>query len=341
MGYTHIEESERRCIERALERGKSIRAIARMLGRSVSTISEEVRMNSVRHRYRAVRAGEKSVLRRRQSKIQCLKVAMDPALKTYVTTHLSADQSPESIAGRLRAVDTHLTYASTKAIYRFVYSPHGRNLEPHLYGNMVKKKPGPKRGTQKPVMDGRTMIDIRPSIVASREEFGHFEGDFIESGKDGVGSLLVLVERKTRYPFLIYTEDRSTAHINALIGEALRGVPLLSLTLDNDLSFQKHEALSELISATVFFCHPFASHEKGTVENRNRGVRRYLPKKTDLSQIPLTRIAEIETILRTRFMKCLQFKTAQEAWEEDMKKAALSGSGTLEIHLATNAGCSA
>ena len=161
-------------------------------------------------------------------------------------------------------------------------------------------------------------------------EFGHFEGDFIESGKDGKGSLLVLVERKTRYPFIQYLEDRSTRNVNRLVQEMLKGVPILSLTLDNDLSFQKHRELSELIEAEIFFCHAFASHEKGTVENRNKSVRRYLKKKTDLSKVPEETLLFVQEKLRNKYMKCLGFKTPKECFETEirkieMKKSARSG----------------
>jgi len=71
----------------------------------------------------------------------------------------------------------------------------------------------------------------------------------------------------------------------------------------------------------VFFCNPYHSWEKGTVENRNRAVRRYAPKKTNLSTISIERFKEIETILRTRYMKCLNFLTPQEAWDLELKKA--------------------
>ena len=93
-----------------------------------------------------------------------------------------------------------------------------------------------------------------------------------------------------------------------------------SITLDNDLSFQKHKELSELVDATVFFCHAYHSWEKGTVENRNRCVRRYAPKRTDLSTVSLERFTEIETILRTRYMKCLDFNTPEETWDSEIEK---------------------
>lgn len=320
MGYTHIDDSERRRIETALEAGKGVREIAQMTGRSPSTISEELERNSIKKKYSRQQAELKANLRRKRSKLQCLKVAMDPELKKFVTEKIESDQSPEAISGRLKFVETHLQSASTKAIYKFVHSPHGRKIENHLYGRAVKKRGGPKRGERKVAIDGRTMIDRRPKSVENRKEFGHFEGDFIESGKDGKGSLLVLVERKTRYPFLVYTEDKSTAHINALIAGELREAPVASITLDNDLSFQKHEELSDLVDAIVFFCHPYQSSEKGTVENRNRVVRRYVPKKTNLSTVSVERFKEIETILRTRYMKVLGFKTPEEAWDIEMEK---------------------
>jgi IS30 family transposase len=323
MGYTHIDENERRRIERAIGAGKGVREIARMTGRSPGTISEELKRNRVRKKYTRQGAHQKAYLRRKRSKLQCLKVAMDPKLKKYVTENIEADQSPEAIAGRLKNIETQLQYASTKAIYAFVHSPHGRKIEKHLYSKAVKKRGGPKRGARKVSIDGRIMIDQRPKKVEKRKEFGHFEGDFIESGKDGHGSLLVLVERKTRYPFLVYTDDKSTTHINALVATTLRDVPLKSLTLDNDLSFQKHTELSALLDAIVFFCHPYQSSEKGTVENRNRAVRRYVPKKTNLSSVSIERFQEIEQILRTRYMKVLDFKTPKEAWKVEIERTQI------------------
>ena len=320
MGYTHIDESERRRIERAIEAKKTVRKIAAMLGRSVSSVSEEISSNSIKGVYKADAAERKATLRRKGSKVQCLKVAMDASLKEFVTKEIGNDQSPEGISGRLKYHRKDIQYASAKAIYAFVHSPHGRKIEKHLHSRAVKKKGGPKRGEKRCKQDGRIMIGKRPKKVENRKEFGHFEGDFIESGKDGKGSLLVLVERKTRYPFLVYTEDKTTAHINALIANTLLGIPVQSITLDNDLSFQKHKELSELVGTIVFFCNPYHSWEKGSVENRNGRVRRYAPKKTDLSTIPLERWKEIEEILRTRYMTCLQFKTSAEAWDIEITK---------------------
>ena len=340
MEYEHISDSERRRIERLRKSGWSVRGIAKALGRGVGTVSEEIRKNSVRGVYDARKAQHKAWVRRKYSKQQCLKVAMHPGLRQYVEEKLREEWSPELIAGRIRNIDRHVPRVSPKAIYAFIYSVHGRQLEQFLYSKMVHKKSGPKRG-RKAVMDGRISIEQRPARVEKRKEFGHVEGDFIESGRDGSGSLLVLTERKTRYPFIAYCADRSAAAVNELIFTLLKSVPLKSLTLDNDVSFKKHQRLSELIGAIVFFCHPYTSNEKGTVENRNRVVRRTVPKKTDLSQVSAETIQMIQMKMRNRPMKCLGYKTPQEAWDAEMRKQKSAKSAVSWGVLKANVECSA
>jgi len=318
--YEHMSESERRRIDRLRETGKSLRTIAQRLGRSVSTVSEELKRNKVRGIYNARKAEHKAYVRRWRAKRDCLKVVMDAPLKQYVEEKLREEWSPELISGRLKKQQKTLPYASTKAVYKFVYSVHGRTLERFLHSKSVRRKGGPKRKTSI-WEDGRTSIERRPGKVLLRKEFGHFEGDFIESGKDGVGSMLVLVERKTRYPFLRYCGDRSTASVNKVIAETLQEVRVQSLTFDNDISLQKHKELSALVHTDVFFCHPQAPHEKGSVENRNRHIRRYVPKKSDISQYQ-DRLKAIENKLRTRPMKCLNFQTPDEIWNKEKQKQA-------------------
>jgi len=318
--FSHFCLYERKRIERYLRKKKSRRFIAGKLDRSVSSISDEIKGNKVNGIYDAEKANFKAYQKRWRSKTQCMKVNTDPTLKKFVIDGMEKDdQSPAGMSGRLKHVETGMQYASTKAIYNFVRSPNGRQVERHLYSKAVHKKSGPKRGT--PItIDGRTTIDERPKKVDSRLEFGHFEGDFIESGRDGKGSLLVLIERKTRYPFLRYVEDRTTANINRIVEEILFGLPVQSLTVDNDISFKKHKELSEMIDATIFFCHPQCPHEKGTIENRNKAIRRYIKKRSDLSKYSLEQFTEVERKLRDRFMECLKYKTPREAFSIELQK---------------------
>ena len=341
--YEHLCFGERKIIERMLRKKKSIRAIARILGRGASCITNELKLGKTNGIYDAKKAEAKAILRRKNSKFQCLKVAKNAELKKFVIENIVDDQSPEGISGRLKKVEKNLEYASTKAIYKFVESAHGRQIEKHLYHNAVKKRSGPKN-KKKVSLDGRTMIDQRPKKVGKRLEFGHFEGDFIESGGDGIGSLLVLIERKTRYPFLMYLEDKSTKNVNSLIEKLIADFNPKSLTLDNDLSFQKHPELSELINATIYFCHPHTPYEKGTVENRNKAIRRYVKKKSDLSKYGNGYFKMVETKLRTRFMKCLNYNTPEEVFKIEMEKLKLKKPqecGIMSRVLKTNVECSA
>lgn len=302
-----------------MKQKKSRQFIADKLERSKSSIVDEINRNSVNGVYTAKKAEHKAYVSRRESKIQCLKVAMNSELREFVEAGMEDDQSPAGMSGRLKHVEADKQYASAKAIYKFVYSPYGRNLERHLYSKAVKKRGGKKRG-QSVAIDGRTMIDQRPKIVENRLQFGHYEGDFIESGKNGKGSLLVIVERKTRYPFLLYLENRDTATINRAVDELLDPYPVKSLTIDNDVSFQKHAELADLLDAAIFFCHPQSPNEKGTVENRNKAIRRYVKKGSDLSKLAPSHFAMAERKLRIRFMECLGYKTPAEAFARELKK---------------------
>ena len=319
--YIHLSESERRRIERQIKAGKGVREIARLLRRSAGTVSDEIRRNKVRGKYVARKAKHKAYVARKQSKTQSLKVVQDPLARQYFEDKLRIGWSVELTAGRWKKVLGHDDGPSTKAGYKLLYSIYGRSLEQYQPSHVWKKKSGPKRKVRVH-LDGRHMIDERPAKVEKRQEFGHFEIDFIESGRDGKGSVMALVERMTRYPFLVYTDDRTTEHINRLVEGTLVGTPRLSLTADNDLSFQKHEELSMMLGADVFFCHPYTSSEKGTIENRNREVRKPLPKGTDFSQISMARIMAVEHWMRHRPMKVLGFRTPFEVWTEEVQKLA-------------------
>jgi IS30 family transposase len=96
--------------------------------------------------------------------------------------------------------------------------------------------------------------------------------------------------------------------------------PIESLTIDNDISFQKHQELSKLIEAEIFFCHPQSPHEKGTVENRNKSIRRYIKKRTDLSQVPKEIFSFVEERLRNKYMRCLNYRTPKEAFRAEVSK---------------------
>lgn len=308
--FAHFSFEERVKIETLLDEAMSKRDIAKKLRRDPKSVREEIKRNGVRGSYQAVKAHGKSYQRRWRAKCQVLKIAIDTVLQQYVETRLQNYWSPEGISGRLKHVDIHMPYVGKDAIYAYVESVHGRPFERYLWWRGKKHKPHIPRE----IIPNRIMIDERPKSVEKRTYFGDWEGDFIVSGKNGSGALLVLVERKSRYVIVWKLPNRKVATVNYILGVIFGGGSLVvrTLTIDNDVSFRLHEEMSTFIGAPVFFCHPYHSWEKGTVEKINQMIRRFVPKRTDISKVSYEKIREVERILNNRPYECLKFRTPSE-----------------------------
>lgn len=333
--YTHIKKAERTEISYLLKKGYGINAISEALGRSKSSISSEIKNNSIDGIYDPHKANHKAYVKRKYSKYQGMKVAENKELRNYVKEKLKDDWSPEQISGRIKEVDKDIKYIGFKGVYKFIYSPYGRQLENCLrYRGKKRRK---KSGKLKPI-ENRTFIDKRPEITNKRERYGDWEGDFIVSGKDGKGVLLVLHERKSRFPIIEKVMSRKTSVINRYIYE-MTGifVHFNSLTLDNDVSFSKHQELSEMLNVPIYFCHPYHSWEKGAVENTNQLIRRYVPKGADISNYTKKEIRDIETKLQNRPRKCLNFKTPLEVMVMNNQFKTLEDFGIISGNKKTQA----
>lgn|GEM_PF-4053430 len=227
----------------------------------------------------------------------------------------------------MKSVDTHYPYASHRVIYKFIYSVYGRNLERYLRYKRKKKRRKREKRTK---LKNRTFIDQRPEIILKRERFGDWEGDLIVSGKSGKGVLIVLYEKKAMYVVIKKLLSRSCDLINQYIKEMTGGfICFNSLTIDNDISFRKHQELSELLGAPIFFCHPYHAWEKGGVENINKLIRQYIPKGSDISKYSEDYIKEIETKLNNRLRKSLGYKTPLEVMIENNQFKTLRDFGIV------------
>lgn len=326
--YSHITKTERREIALLIEKKYSLRNIARMLKRSLNTISQEIKQNSVKGVYDPLKADHKAYVRRKYSKYQGMKVAEDNQLRDYVKENIKNDWSPEEVAGRLKEVDRNIKYASRGAIYKFVYSVYGRLLEQHLRYKGKKRKRGKRAKVTQ--LENRVFIEKRPRIIEKKQRFGDWEGDFIVSGKSGKGMLIVLYERKAMYVVIKRLMSRSCSLVNQYIKKITGGfVCFNSLTIDNDISFRKHEELSQLLRAPIYFCHPYHSWEKGGVENINKLIRQYIPKGSDISKYSEDYIRGIETKLNNRPRKSLRYKTPLEIMIENNQFKTLEDFGII------------
>ena len=327
--YGHITKTERREIALLIEKEYSLRNIARMLKRGPNTISREINQNSVNGVYDPLKADHKAYVKRKYSKYQGMKIVKDSQLKSYVEEKIKEDWSPEEVAGRLKKVDKHIKYASRGAVYKFIYSVYGRPLEQHLRYKGKRKKGGKREKVTQ--LKNRIFIEERPKIVAKKERFGDWEGDFIVSNKTGRGVLIVLYERKAMYVVIKRLMTRSCDIVNQYVKEMTGGfVCFNSLTIDNDISFRRHEELSELLGAPIYFCHPYHSWEKGGVENINKLIRQYIPKGSDISRYSDRYIREIETKLNNRPRKSLGYKTPLEVMINNNQFKTLEDFGIIK-----------
>lgn len=298
--FKHLSYEERVAISFLRAEGWSARKIGAKLDRHHSCIAYELK-KKVKGMYVAKKAHHKSYWRRYLSKKQCMKVALDSELSKFIPEKLREGWSPERISGYLKLQGKMV---STKAVYKFVYS---RCLERHLFWRKHHKKSGWKKKRYGKASDGRKHIEERPKTESS----GHWEGDFIVSSENTC-SLLVLVDRYSRDTIIRKIPNRKHAVVMRAFQDSLRHMPLKTLTLDNDISFNCWKKLEQVLKCEIFFCHPFHSWEKGLVENTNRWIRAFVPKKKNLREVTDLELHSIERFLNEIPRQCLGFKTAKE-----------------------------
>ncbi len=293
------------------DEGYSLREIARVLHRVVSTISDEVKRNKVRGKYIAKKAQHKAYVRRKYSKYQGMKIVRNPALQEFVEEHLYDDMSPPAIAHRLKRREKNLPSVSKNSVYRYIKSPYGRRIE--IERNKKKRKRNRSIPRTK-LWGDRRSIDERPEAVNTRSRTGDAEMDFIVSGKSGHGILFVVVDRKHRVTFIERILKPTTAAVEgAAIVIKKRYPEWRTSTTDNDILFQHHKELEKTLGITIYFCHKYHSWEKGSVENANKVIRRDIPKRSDISKYSKKFVQRVEDKLNRRFMDCLDSLTPMES----------------------------
>lgn len=295
-----------------------MRDIASVLKRSISTISDELSRNQTKGIYDTVKANQKARVRRRAAKFQWKKIVQYQVIRKYIEEKLYEDRSPESIAGRIKYVERRLPYVSKDSIYRYLKSVHGRRLESYRAKIKPKKKPRRIKGCN---LTNRTFIDKRPQRINARACVGDTEADFIVSGRTGKGILLTVVCRKLRIVCIEKILPVTIENVHkAFIRIKKRFPEMRSISTDNDILLEKHKELEKLLQMKIYFCHPYHSWEKGSNENVNGHVRKYIPKGADVSFYSKEFVRKIERKLNERYLKCLRYATPYEKLELHRKR---------------------
>ena len=310
---------EREKISIWLNQGVSKREIARKLYRSDSTIRDEIKRNGLGQYYIAVHAQTKS--EKRKSEAGRRHTLKNKSVYGYVMKKLRNGWSPEQIAGRLKLKKLRNPYwqISYECIYQFIYDQENKHKKLWEYLPRKQKRRKKKYGRKccRSRIPDRVSIRNRPEEVELRSVFGHWEGDSIE-GRAHKAGIHTEVERKTRFMMAIFIKDLTageTANVASQMFFKLPKQAKKSTTLDNGKEFVKHQ----LFGLPTYFADPYSSWQRGTNENSNGLIRRYMPKKTDFREVEQTELDDIITEINNRPRKCLGYYTPREAFENELQ----------------------
>ena len=324
MQYKHFTIKEREAIQKMLWEKQSIRAIAKELRRNPSSVSREIKRNnpSERNLYTPRLAHEKAVKNRsKRGRKERLK---NDNIRNYVIQHLKLGWSPEQIAGTIGNIGESISY---EAIYQYIYAQIHRDGYGHLKSNCEDLRPylarHKKRRTKKGMRSSYRIdkgplpsIDDRPLEVESRTNVGHWEDDLIVSKQSKI-KLKTINERYSGLVFIKKVKNGTIKESNKAVINRLNIIPLpylKTLTMDRGSENLGYQEIEKVLGLDCFYAHAYSSWERGSNENLNGLIRRFLPKKTDFNKVSNDDIRKIEYLLNSRPRKRLGWKTPYEVF---------------------------
>lgn len=317
MKHKQITFQERQLIDLWLNNGQSIRNIAKQLCRSPSSISDEVQRNGDRSGYHAINAQTKSETR--ISKSRSKNALKQDWIIDYVIRKLRCGWSPEQIAGRLKR-EHGKTIICHETIYRYIYSHPERKLTQYLVRNHKRRKRKSSNWLPRRGIKDRVSIHNRPEEIETKSNFGHWELDTVE-GKGHSGGIITVLERKTRYYDAIKIPNIDSEYGIWAQKKLLTKHPrkaTKSATFDNGKENYNHQQLKRM-GILTYFCDAYASWQKGSNENHNGILRRYIPQKTDFNTFSQTELNAIIQEINNRPRKCLNWETSYEAFQRELQ----------------------
>jgi len=308
---------EREEISRGLFAWNSIRAIARSLHRAPSTISQEVKRNGGRFRYRATRADAAAWKRASRPKPCLLKC--NERLRELVASKLCINWSPQQISAWLHETypDDQELHVSHETIYRTLFVQTRGALKKELLEHLRSKRKirlsrhgSPLKNAGRGQIVDAVSIRERPADIEDRAVPGHWEGDLV-IGSHG-SSIATLVERATRFVMLTKIENRKTETVVPALIKTIRKLPRelrKSVTWDRGLELAAHKKLSIATDIKVYFCDPHSPWQRGSNENTNGLLRQYFPKRMDLRGVTPAQLDQVAQQLNERPRETLGWKT--------------------------------
>jgi len=310
--YTQLTEGERNQIYALRKGGHSQREIAKLMGRSPSTISRELQRNTGKRGYRPIQADRLALERRGKPRTQ----KMTPEIMAHIEKCLQKEWSPEQISGTMERILS--VRISTERIYQHIWADKEAGGE--LYKRLRiagKKKRRKTRGSKdwRGRIPDRVDIDQRPACVDKKERVGDWEADLV-SGSHHKGFLVTLVERKQKLTVIGHVNHKTAIEVQKEIIRILEPFQdqVHTITFDNGREFSGHKTIAEALDCLCYFAKPYHSWERGLNENTNGLIRQYLPKQSDLRNISQVTLLRIMDRLNNRPRKSLDFRTPNEVF---------------------------
>lgn len=333
--FQHFSREELEIIFVMWSKGKSVREIARKLNRgegAIGSISRALRRGRhpsplvddyltplERARYTEEKALAARKKPRRKGKLEC-----DPALRREVIRLLVDEQaSPRDISMRIKdELGKRIAYTT---IYRFTKTDR-IDLRKYLRlrGKARRQRVANRRCRFKEGLPPKKHISLRPSIVETREEFGHYEADTIHGAKGGSGAAILTVrERASRKRWYFLISDLEAETTLAVLRGFFRKMPghmRRTITVDNGAeNAHLYELEKTFPGFQVFYCTPYAAYERGSVENANGEFRWYYPKGSEFANLTLREIWNVQDKINRRRMIVLERKSAEAVFAKALR----------------------
>lgn len=327
--YTQFNLNERMTLAEMKQNGCSLAVIAEAVGKNKSSISRELRRNVSGSHYWPDTAHNMA----RSRKGKTARIESHPGLEAYIINQLCGHYwTPEQISASLRHHKNwrgteHLPYVSHETIYTWIYrKPQKTNK---LWKFLPRHKA--KRGLRKSkragvgIIPNRVSIHQRPACVAEGKAFGHWEGDLMSFQKNSQ-HMVVVRERKTMMTLSVRLKNKRADTTTKQVMRLMKKIPQNgrhTITLDNGGEFAGHEAWQKTLGLVAYFCDPYASWQKGGVENTNGRLRRDLPRKTNIHDLSQEDFDEILINYNHTPRKKLGWLTPYEAFINEINPVAL------------------
>jgi len=308
-----LQAQEREEISRGLCAGRSIREIARRLGRAASTVSREVRRNGGKRFYRAANADARAWRRARRPQ-PCL-LARRRRLRSWVADRLGRNWSPRQVAVGLKHTFPHdrSMRVSHETLYRSLFIQARNVLKKELVSHLRRagfmRRPRTQAIGHPSIVEGLS-IHQRPAEIEDRAVPGHWEGDLLMGGAHS--QIATLVERHSRYVMLVKIDSKDTVTVTKALKSKIRQLPTelrRSLTWDRGSEMAAHKDFTIATDMQVYFCDPRSPWQRGSNENTNGLLRQYFPKGHDLSQISQAKLNQVARELNERPRETLNWRT--------------------------------